>query len=473
MALAREGAILAVETLKVGDQVGVIAFDYTANWISDVRTIRGPADIRAVSDAIARLRPDGGTEFSDALNKAYRGLQQVEARIKHVILMTDGEAPETNLPQLLAAMRRAGITVSTVGVSGDISGSGQAVLQRIANAGRGRFYFTSTANDVPQILTQETRLAGRSLAQERDFTPRLATAAPAVRGLVPAEFPPLHGYVRVSPRPAAETVLRSDQDEAILAQWQYGLGRSVAWTADAQGQWSRDWVGTDAFRRLWPQAVRWTMPAPSDPTLQVAIHGDAEFATIRVESAEPGGAFRNLLATYADVAPPQGAGRRIPLPQVAPGRYEGRVPLAGPGAYFVRVTQANAAGTIVAEATTGYALPYLPEYLVTPANRILLERLAADSGGPLVNMPAEAWRRDTRHGLQPREIWDWLIQAALALFVADVALRRLRPSGADLAVLGTAAGGRVRAGLARWGAWRPALPALHPLLTRRSPRTRR
>ena len=36
----------------------------------------------------------------------------------------------------------------------------------------------------------------------------------------------------------------------MLAQWQYGLGRAVAWTSDFKGQWGRDWVGWDEFPRF-------------------------------------------------------------------------------------------------------------------------------------------------------------------------------------------------------------------------------
>lgn len=442
MELAKEGAIQAVEALQVGDQVGVIGFDYMPRWIASMRPIRDPQDARAVNERIATIQPDGGTDIYAALDAAYKGLQQVSARVKHVILLTDGEGQAAAFPQLMAAMQRAGITVSTVGVSSE---SGTALLQDLARRGKGRYYFAGSARDVPRIMTQETRLAGRSYRQDRDFKPRLVTAAPAVRGLVPSEFPPLHGYVRVSPKPGSETVLASDQEEAVLSQWQYGLGRTLAWMADAQGEWSRDWASSVQFTRLWPQAVRWTMPTPLDPGLQITIRGDGEQAMIRVESFEATGEFRNLLRTQADIWQPDGSGKQVPLQQVAPGRYEARFSLTGPGAYFIQVTQAERSGQVVARQTMGYALPHLPEHELTAANRVLMERLAAETGGPRVTQVQDVWRRDTRQALQPQEVWSYLLPAALILFVADVAVRRLRPTLRDF--------GRVRtvAGLGRLG----------------------
>ncbi len=343
--LAKEGAILAVETLKPGDQAGVIAFDTSAQWIAELQALNGSGDVRGVADRISRIQLGGGTDFLDGLTLAYRALQQSTARTKHVILMTDGEAPEAGIPQLLAAMRRGGITVSTLGVSADISGSGKAVLERIARTGQGRSYFTNSPNDVPRIMTQEARLAGRSYKEEHDFKPRLMTPAPPVRGLVPSELPDLHGYIRTSPKRAAEIVLASDQNEPILAQWQYGLGRATVWTSEAEGAWGRDWAApgavSDAFKRLWPQMVRWTMAAPASPDLRVSVTPDGVNAQVRVESFTPEGTFRNLLQTAADVSLPDGSGQRIPLLQTGPGRYEGRFPLAGAGVYALQVTQTD------------------------------------------------------------------------------------------------------------------------------------
>ncbi|HXI15010.1 MAG TPA: VWA domain-containing protein, partial [Chloroflexota bacterium] len=442
MDLAKEGAIQAVETVQEGDQVGVVSFDYDARWVAEVRHIRGAADTRAIADRIATIQPDGGTDIYRGMEMAFQGLQRVQARVKHVIVLTDGEqGSPAPFPTLTNSMRRAGITVSTLGIAS--TGKAAADLQNIARIGQGRYYVTNNARDVPRIMTQEARLAGRSFKQERDFKPRLVMAAPAVRGLVPADFPQLHGYVRVSPKPGSETVLTSDQEETVLAQWQYGLGRAMAWTADAEGEWSKDWMGTEQFNRLWPQAVRWAMPAPATPGVQVQIRPVGDQAYVRVESVETAGEFRNHLTTVADISFPDGSARRVTLPQSAPGRYEGRFKLEAPGAYFINITQTDGAGQPVATQLTGYALPYLPEYRLSDPNRVLLERLAAETGGPVLNSPEETWKRDGVRSSQPQDVWNYLIMAALMLYVTDVAVRRVRPSIHDVAGLRGAAGRRL------------------------------
>jgi uncharacterized membrane protein len=439
MDLAKEGAILAVETLKEGDQVGVVAFDYNARWVAEMRTLRGAADVKTVAERIATIQPDGGTDIYVALDIALRGMQATQARVKHAILLTDGEGTPAPFPTLMNAYRRAGVTLSTVAVSSE---AGRGLLQDLARRGSGRFYFTDSASGVPQIMTQEARLAGRTNKRERDFTPRLASAAAAVRGLIPSALPPLHGYLRTTSRPGAEIVLTSDQEETILAQWQYGLGRAVAWTADAEGPWSRDWVANrDAFRTLWTQAVQWTMPANQDPNLSVRVVDAATScvgapcgsgrARVQVDAWAPGGGFRDLVETVADVAGPDGTARRVVLAQVGPGRYEADFETPNTGAYFVRVTQSDSSGRTIASQVTGYARAYPAEIAPLLANRTLLERLATDSGAPTITAPEDAWRRDTIHRLARRDVWPELLQIAVATFVVDVGIRRLRPSWAD------------------------------------------
>ena len=57
-----------------------------------------------------------------------------------------------------------------------------------------------------------------------------------VRGIGADEYPTLLGYVATTPKPRAETPLWTDKGDPLLAHWQYGLGRAVAFTSDAKAQ---------------------------------------------------------------------------------------------------------------------------------------------------------------------------------------------------------------------------------------------
>jgi uncharacterized membrane protein len=88
-----------------------------------------------------------------------------------------------------------------------------------------------------------------------------AAKHPIVAGL-PGEWPALLGYNRVSCKEAAELVVEINGDP-LLVVWEYGRGRSAAFTSDCGPHWCppgfTDWPG---YARLWPQLASWLTEGP-------------------------------------------------------------------------------------------------------------------------------------------------------------------------------------------------------------------
>src|SRR5262249_4590573 len=142
---------------------------------------------------IARIQPGGGTEIFSALDAAYEALRSVRARKKHVILLTDGQAPSAGIHDLVQGMVADGITVSSVGFG---SGIGEGLLRdTLANTGGGRFYKVTAPQQPPRVFTKETEMVSRSAAVEEYFQARLVAPADFLRGIDVAAAPFLHGYV--------------------------------------------------------------------------------------------------------------------------------------------------------------------------------------------------------------------------------------------------------------------------------------
>ena len=75
-----------------------------------------PARYRSrIQNEIASMQAGGGTEFFGPLDMAYQDISVVQARKKHVILLTDGNADSNGLRDLVQAMLADSITVTTVG----------------------------------------------------------------------------------------------------------------------------------------------------------------------------------------------------------------------------------------------------------------------------------------------------------------------------------------------------------------------
>ena len=101
------------------------------------------------------------------------------AKIKHVVLMTDGVSVPGPFYELTTKMAGDQITVSTVGVGSDAD---QNLLQQMAEWGNGRFYFTDNPQNIPQIFARETMTASKSSLQETPFQAKVVRPADFLSG---------------------------------------------------------------------------------------------------------------------------------------------------------------------------------------------------------------------------------------------------------------------------------------------------
>ena len=132
-------------------------------------------------------------------------------------------------------MQAEQITLSTIAVGSD---SDTKLLTALAQMGSGRYYFTERSADVPRITSRETTIATRSSMVEGRVLPQVTAPSPIMLGLTGSTLPTLGGYVTTAARPRAVTALTSDKGDPLLAHWQQGLGRVVAWTSDTSGPWT-------------------------------------------------------------------------------------------------------------------------------------------------------------------------------------------------------------------------------------------
>jgi hypothetical protein len=143
--------------------------------------------------------------------------------VRHIIVLADGADAEQKegVPELIGELTAEGVTVSMVSIG---AGPDTPWLQEMAELGNGRFHVTDQAANLPQIFTQETAAIQRNYLVEERFFPTQVSSSPILAGI--RETPALYGYVATSPKATAQVVLETQQSDPLLAQWQYGLGRS-------------------------------------------------------------------------------------------------------------------------------------------------------------------------------------------------------------------------------------------------------
>jgi hypothetical protein len=229
--------------------------------------------------------------------------------------------------------------------------------------------------------------------------------------------PSLTGYVQTRPRPGATQALLSARGDPILAHWQYGLGRVVAWTSDVSERWAADWLTWPGAPGFFSRLLRWTMAEPVDPRLRVSAEVAGRRATLRVDSVDDAGAFADGLDTRATVVTPDGHAIEVPLPQAGPGHYEQSLLVDQPGLYRV----------LVRDEIAGFYVDGAEETRQLGTNTSLLDWLATQSGGQRLTTPDQAFPRQAQPSAHRNlPIWPWLLAAAVILWPVDVALRRLR-----------------------------------------------
>jgi uncharacterized membrane protein len=422
--IGKEAILRAAAAMTSRDELGVIAFDEEAHWVVRTAPLGGLADL---GDRISGIQPEGQTNIFPGLDQAVQSLEQATATRRHIILLTDGWSSSGQYEEILARMKTAGITLSTVGAGG---GSQNQFLANLASKGGGRYYDAANPASIPDIFLKETQQVSGQQIIEEAFFPILTANSPILRGI--EGLPQLLGYNGTTAKPAAQTVLVTARDDPLLAQWQYGLGRSVAWTSDSTGRWATSWLGWDGFSRFFSQLVAWTFPGEESGGIEAAFVSRGGRTFLRVESVDTDGSPRDFYSTRVALVGPDFEPVDVALPQVAPGVYETPVVDVESGAYAVRVTQTKP-GSQPLGRTLGLVAPTAAEYRLLGANEPLLAAIRSATGGRALAAPQEAWRRDLSLTSQFTELWPWLLVLALLLWPLDIALRRVSIGRRELA----------------------------------------
>lgn len=436
--IAKEAILRAANALSPTDQLGVVAFDENAHWALHT----GPIDINGLQASLG-FRADGQTNIYAGLKAAYDDLVRNPAKLRHIILITDGWSQSGAYDALLADMKAAGITLSTIGTGG---GSAHT-LRNLAEQSGGRYYDAADATKIPDIFLKETiRTAGEQIVEE-PFQPVPSSPSEILQGLDASRLPVLLGYNATTAKGTATVALLTGREDPLLAQWQYGLGRAAAWTSDTRQQWATDWIGTDAFGTLTAQIVAWTLPPQDDQGIDVRFSAGREGQlNVDVTSVDDDGAPRNFYRTVLRLVSPQLEPLQAALEQVGPGHYAGSLRADEPGAYLVRVAQTRD-GSDAASRMLGIVSPAAEEFRLLGVDEDALAAYARAGRGRSLQIDEEGaaaasvWTHDIQAAAFPTPIWPLLLLLAMALVPIDVGVRRVALTRADLA--------RARAWLAR------------------------
>ena len=204
-----------------------------------------------------------------------------------------------------------------------------AVVQAIADATGGRFYYPHDPNELPRIFIKEAKTLKRSMIQNKVFTPTVEFPSPVLKGI--EALPELHGYVLTSPKPRASTILKGPEKEEVdpvLATWRFGLGTTAAWTSDLAPNWAVSWVEWEKYEAFVKQLAQEISRVERKSELHLNSFASGGNGMLLVEDFHPQESF---LEIEARVTGPHQRTENITLKQIAPHRYQAQFPLWGKG----------------------------------------------------------------------------------------------------------------------------------------------
>lgn len=416
--VAREIALAALDALGPQDEMGVWLWDGTERPLFSLQAVGRKTEL---ARQIAGMNQGDLPSFDGLMSLAYEDLRKSTANLKHLLIFSDGD-PSAPTPELMKNLVSAKVTVTTVMIGGHVQ---PTTMENMAMEGGGRFYDVKSAAMLPQIFIKEAAVILKSAIFEEPFRPQVAGGSELIRGIGSGEFPILRGYVASTGKPRAEVPLVTDKGDPLLAHWQFGLGRVVAFTSDARPKWAQDWMGWAKYQQFWSQVANWALRRVDTTDFNTEVSVENGQGVLSVEALDAEGNYRNFLTLQAAVVGPKGQRTTVALEQLGPGRYEATFPTRDVGAYLLNILELRE-GQPVGSQVIGASVNYSPEFDVTEPNLNLLRRLAEAGGGkvldPVVDNP---FRLNRQRTFQPRDLWEDLLRLLVVLFVVDVGLRRV------------------------------------------------
>ncbi|HEY3916027.1 MAG TPA: glutamine amidotransferase, partial [Verrucomicrobiae bacterium] len=411
---ARDIAYAALDALGPQDEMGIVLWDGNNHWLFPLSKVGNKTEM---GRKIGGMNPGDMPGFEAPMQSAYDALVKSTASLKHLIVFSDGD-PSAPSKTLVHDIINHKITISTVMIGGHVAPD---TMSWLAAMGHGRFWAVDSASDLPQIFIKEASVILKSAIFEEPFTPQVRSISEITKGI--GEYPQLLGYVCTTPKGRAEIPLVTQKGDPLLAHWQYGLGRTVAFTSDARAKWAFNWMSWGKYRQFWLQVAQWSLRRLDAANFNTEVAVEKGEGHVSVEAIDSEGHYRNFLNLQLLVVSPTGDKQVLQLEQTGAGRYDAVFPTKEVGAYLMNLTDRGSGQS----QALGLSVNYSPEFDDTGPNLNLLRRLADLGGGKVLDPKKDnPFTHDRIKTFQPYDLRDWLLKFAILLFPMDVAVRRIQ-----------------------------------------------
>lgn len=436
MDLANEGSCEVLKILDPTDYAMVGAVDTEVKWMWNGSGITRPvpmnnANKAAMMSLTRSCKAGGGGIYCEtALLHAYELVNDphLDVMAKHVIMfadLQDSEQQENCVRMADQNFRLHGVTTSVIGMGTERDPDAQ-FQKDVAKAGHGRWAWADDVTRLPRLFAKEAFLVARRAFVEnpKGIAPTLYTS-PLLEGFLTTGVPKIYGYVGTTLKPRASLAMHgAEPDDPLLAYWNIGLGKCVAYTSDSTARWGRDWVSWNGYAKFWSQIIKWAARTTINTGLITTTTMDGNEGRVTVDAVDDQGKPLNNLQLKADVILPDAtsSSKNVQLEQIGPGRYQGKFTASQRGTYLVSVADAKTGDAV---STGGGVLSYPPEYRDLKPNAGLMHAIADTTSGQYLTTldSVFAQKPDPVRTFWP--LWETLLIVVSCGLLGDVAWRRL------------------------------------------------
>lgn len=429
--MAREAAIAAGETLSKRDLLGVLGFDSAARW---VHRLQAKGDGKKFRKSVATLRAGGGTDLYPAFKEALDALDDTEAPLKHIIVLSDGAVAPGAYDKLITRANDNKVTISAVALG---QGADIKFLEDLTTKGKGRLFRsedTAQGSTLAQIFIRDTVLATGAGIQEKP-APVAPTSqginSPLLSGLDFTTAPKLQAYNMASSKGGtAKTLLHTPKKDPILAVGRAGLGHTAAWLSDLGGDWAKGWdqtPGSDGLSLLETIQLRTIRSVISSVGLPLSSRGNR--LTVQPSNTGDLASLQVQINTRKALRGPvtivsigtDGESQSTVLHPEGPFSAGGTVRVSEPGSGLIMAQDAE--GHLLAR--TNFTIPLAPEFTRFGTDRAALKRWAQATNARYEPAPVEVFEPPVQPVPLRTPLERDLARGAFLLLLLEVAVRRL------------------------------------------------
>ncbi len=404
---------------------------------------------RKMQGMMSRMNTGDMPDFNAPMRLMLNSLRKVNASMKHVIIISDGD-PTPPTARLLQGFKDQRIKISTCAV-GTHGVAGSTPLKNIANQTGGSYYVIKDPRALPQIYQREARRVSKPVIREsRDGMAAITTSQgrghEILSGVDLDSAPPFMGYVMTTIKKNSlveQLAVASDPDDGgenstLLASWRYGNGRTTVFTSDGGHRWTSGWLEGGPYDKLFVQAVRHSMrPITQQANFSVATEHRDGVARVVVTALDEKDEFLNFLDIGGTAIGPDGTNLPLQFEPLGPGRYVAETRVRGSGNFLASIFP----GEGYERLTTGVNISTSAEYSDRETNLALIQSLAqfkprgGEEGTVIPGEVSKSGFEDLlkHNNFRPtltaasgiEDIWPLLVLLTGLTFVADVFVRRV------------------------------------------------